>query len=218
MHAANHIFDLKFLTRGVCVLILLMFAGAGCSNQRQDVRINKRPVEYKTESLAAAVNQATRHLKGNTSWFFHCSPEFKYATIESTPETAIIQIKQANLTVGLSIRTELKEMADVKIKQHENGHAEICRRIYSDAEKVAFESATQAIGRVFSGKQSADSSPIKNAVDAASEFVCQRYRERTAVLADKVSARYDAITAHGSNKVAEREALNEAFSPLPNSL
>lgn len=151
---------------------------------------------------------------GKTQWFFHCRPRFESTVVSqqtkgSTFQTTV-RVNSVKMKLSLTVKTDCPP--EEKVRDHERGHAEICRRIYArHAESAAKGSCQSAIGKLFSGSGATRAEAVEEARKAAAMFVCAQYAEKTANLADDVNRAYDEITKNGRNSLSAARGVDAAF-------
>jgi hypothetical protein len=149
---------------------------------------------------------------GKTNWTFHCYSKFDYV-VESTISSASrchvsLRITRVNMKLTLPIEVITYAQAPPSLLQHENGHVQICTRIYEGAEMVATQACRQAVGKVYRGVGTTADAARGDALDQAAESVCALYRLKTVDYANQVSDRYDLLYANG---IVVDSAITEAF-------
>lgn len=149
--------------------------------------------------------------QGETSWFFHCYPNFNYRFDTRNSHQVTLIPQSVQMRIGLDVTQVVPHRCSEKLQAHEDGHVEICKRIYADAEKIAREYSEAAVGKPFTGTGATEKDAIDNAIDIASRFVCDKYSAKTGKLCDRVSAIYDEITSHGVADISEDKAIDQAF-------
>ena len=104
------------------------------------------------------------------------------------------------------------EGSPAKLLAHEEGHRLIGQHYYGHAEAAAHAAAQSLVGRTFEA-----GGPDRAAAEqAAGELVLaalkDAYMERTQARSAAANARYDALTEHGLNGVAEADAIAAAIA------
>lgn len=188
----------------LCATIACAPAGA-----QSPVEIVKGKVESEIR-----IDHLPRRITGDTDWFFRCHPDFHYERLQSAPNEARLKIDSVRMDIGLNIIQVLPEKRTKKLEQHENGHEQICRMLYADAEKHAKAACEAALGQTFTATGSSDGEAVDKAIEQCSKFICNRYIENTGNIADRVSAEYDNITQHGFNPMPEKKAIEIAFKKV----
>jgi hypothetical protein len=133
-----------------------------------------------------------------TTWYFACKPSFDYDVVsESTSggqTTAILLIRRVQMQISLPIQVRAAKNAPPDLLAHENGHVRICHIIYTDADRLARESAQKVIGRQFTGVGIDSEAARQKALDAAGEQICSAYRQGTVERVNDISDLYDQIS------------------------
>jgi len=136
------------------------------------------------------------------------------ATVPGEQPTCTITGIDANLRLDVVIW--LPTDTTPKIRAHEDGHRQISELFYARAEPIAKELAAKYVGRKLdiSGIEKKDTQP---AIEKAATKFCQEYLGAIEVPSQKVQERYDELTDHGRNRVAEKDAIKKAMqaAPLP---
>lgn len=158
---------------------------------------------------------------GKTQWFFHCRPRFQSVVLSQRLQgdrtQSTVRITSARMHLSLTVKTDCPPEA--KVRDHERGHVEICRRIYAQgAEAAARSSCQSAIGKVFSAEGATPALSVEAAHKAAAIFVCAQYTAETAGRADDVNRAYDQITQSGRNSLSAKAAVNAAFTRVKRSV
>jgi hypothetical protein len=110
------------------------------------------------------------------------------------------------LTLPIEVITYAQ--APPSLVEHENGHVQICTRIYEGAKVVATQACRQAVGKVYRGIGTTSDAAKGDALDQAAEDVCALFRLKTVDYANRVSDRYDVLCANG---IALDSAITQAF-------
>ena len=137
--------------------------------------------------------------------------------ISSTPgqkPTCTITGIEANLRLDVIIW--LPTDTTPKIRAHEDGHRQISEVFYAHADSVAKDLSAKYVGRTLdiNGTDKKDTQPAIERV--ATEF-CQEYLGAIEAPSQKVQERYDELTDHGRNRLAEKDAILRArlAAPMP---
>jgi hypothetical protein len=140
-----------------------------------------------------------------TNWTFHCYTKFKYDLIKiqrnqsDNPKNdkkvaVVLSIRRVKMTLSLPMTIWLADGAHRAIQYHEDGHKQICEKIYKNAEIIARNSCIPIIGKTFSGQGSSVDDATLQALKAANETICQSYRSGTVNIANHVSTIYDHLS------------------------
>lgn len=189
--------------------MLLCLCLSGCA-QPAKVVAHQPELEVQYPPKIYLANQ--REAGGLTLWFYHCRPQFKVdAQMADSGTQATITIRGVTMEIGLSIRELLPANPSKAVLEHEQGHIEICRRIYAQAPTIAREASQTMIGKQFSGGGHSQQEALTAARQAAAHDLCELYSAQTARRADALSAEYDRITFHGIAKVPPAPVVDEVF-------
>jgi hypothetical protein len=185
----------------------------GHIDRKAAVTIVKKPAYIQHGTFVEYQN--THSTRGITEWMFHCYPDLKYNEIERSLLTnktkVVIEVTKITLTIALPITIRLGQLASKKSVDHENGHVEIITQIYEKAQEAAREACEPIIGMRFEGEGANVEDAIASAVDKASQLACSNYKEKTVVIGNKLSQKYDEITRHGEEKISVPDAVKKSY-------
>lgn len=151
-----------------------------------------------------------------TRWFFHCEPTFEYDVVPNgDPKAVTVQIRGVKMKIGLSVIEHLPKGTNQKLLDHEQGHVEICRRVYSSARQHAEACCQNIMGKQFTGFGSEPRKATETALGEAAGTLCSQYTRLTADVANDVSEDYDTISAHGRADENPLITVDKAFKDLP---
>lgn len=126
---------------------------------------------------------------------------------------ATVRVRQIELTLELQLTIWLPDGATDKLRDHEEGHRRISEQVYAlRAEAAARKAASPADGRRLSGEAADCEGAAKAAMGTAVHETADRYLAGSAAVADEVNNVYDDLTGHGTNKLAEDDAIRQAFA------
>jgi hypothetical protein len=201
-----------------CLLsaLLLHGCGLGPSHGPEPVSIEVQPltVEKKLYAVGDAL-KASGAEEANTKWFFHCQTGFdtkEHWLSEGGLPQVELTVVSARIGLSLPVIVYLPDNASIKLKEHEDGHVDICRRVYATASPLAIDIAKNMIGKTFRGKGANKEEAREAALRRAGEYFCGSYTKKTADVVDAVSARYDEITEHSRAPVDSHLAVEQAFA------
>jgi hypothetical protein len=163
-----------------------------------NVVVEKKPIEMRKREMRGARMLENAAL---TRWFFHCAPDIQHQSNGSN----CIKVTGVNMRIGLTIEQMIPPNARRDLISHEDGHVDICKKVYSTAEKHARAASTSMIGKTFSGKSTEDAK-----IKAARE-ICAQYTSRTATACDTASALYDKLTQDAKHPMKREPALKRAL-------
>lgn len=151
-----------------------------------------------------------------TRWLYKCHPELSYdiesEKTEGKLEFTTVRITKADINVSLLV-TVLQAYSG-PLHSHENGHLEICQRIYNNAESAAQDSCEHVLGKSFKGSGETRAKALEAALQQARDEVCIDYAGKTSHYADVVSGKYDELTGRGRNELDPSQAVGEAFKQI----
>ncbi|HEY9683131.1 MAG TPA: hypothetical protein V6C86_16250 [Oculatellaceae cyanobacterium] len=200
-------------TRRLVRLFLACFFFAalcsGCTNS--SVTVDKAPPTVQTvhknvrsSSIPDSVDRAHSDLDltAYTTWFFGCKPIFDYQIVSEREAfgqtTTTLVIQGVNLQLSLPITIDIAKDALPSVVEHENGHVQICLKMYEHADATAREAARKLIGRPFTGTGATAGEARQKALDAAGAQLGADYRQGTVDEVNEASAYYDQLAAVSS--------------------
>lgn len=206
-------------------LMLTMLPGCssfmpGTSSQKKVVVIKVTRGKPQTTTLHLPKNELSKIVTNNisegvTQWVYLCHPEFQLVKDVKQKQggwfEAAIRLESVTVRLGLTITISLLADASQNTIDHENGHAEICKRVYSTAEAAAQKAAGEAMKKVFSGSGRTEAEAIERCVTEAREFFCSVYSSEVNITTNQVSNIYDAIDRDGPQGSPSIETVEVAF-------
>lgn len=151
---------------------------------------------------------------GVTKWKFECTCEVRYKVLEQfdDPGGCFVRIRVTGIDVGLALPITMWMPDDPPegLRQHEDGHAEICRRVYADAEKSARKIAESMIGKEYSGTGATIVDASKFASGIAVVDYANEFEAEVAKKCQDISEIYDYLASYTSTDKAK--LVDEAFS------
>jgi hypothetical protein len=201
------------------IVVLAVLALSGVAGAEEPVVVRKAP-----ESLAVRSFDPKHPPKempplnaseaAVTESVFACGAriEVETKTIDNKPvRTSIVGVR---LDLGLEVTEWLPKDVTPKIKAHEDGHRNISELYYENAEKIA-----ATIAKKYVGKQlEIQDGDVKAAIKKAASECCEEYLGAVEKPSQKVQEKYDEITDHGRNKVAEKRAIEKAVEEVKEEL
>lgn len=149
--------------------------------------------------------------KGLTEWFFHCYPEFEYKTESNpfSPNKITLTITKVKLTIScpVTVRVGRNDQATI---DHENGHVQLVRQVYSEAASAASEAARKILGKQYVGNGATSDEATSDALGQAGQEIGKNYTARTVLVANELSKNFDDITNHGNSKIPVQEAIKQS--------
>ncbi|HWE94099.1 MAG TPA: hypothetical protein VG269_09065 [Tepidisphaeraceae bacterium] len=198
---------------------VMVFALPGAAQANVTIKRDPPTVEYKIFDPADPPADMPRLNQGEsavTYTVFGCAANARYSVIDrkaaAGQKVATIELSGLQLTLRLQVVIYLPKNAPEKLKAHEEGHRRIAEQVYRErAETAAREVAADADHRKYEGEGGTAAAATKAAVQSAINPVAGGYLKLTADVSARVGEIYDDITAHGTNKIPEDEAIKKAF-------
>lgn len=162
--------------------------------------------------------QPTDHESAQTDWVFSLVPELDFSIKEEKKEAngfrIAIELTGVRLKLALPIKVMIDSKAPKSIEEHENGHVQICRRIYANCRNYAQDAVKNAIGKRFEGFGADRKMALSSALQQAAQEVAAPYRGKAVVLAEAVSSRYDQLCELKGYDGKIQRAIDDAFSQV----
>lgn len=197
-----------------------------CSASLLSSCVSKKPVELKKVPLT--VERVSFDPKGDLSkiplrenegavtvWSFGCRTDFDFDIVEKTFLTkndymVTIKIKSCRVELTAPVTVYLPKDADEQLIEHEDGHVEICRRIYASADRQALIAASQVIGKTYQASGTSLDDACRKAVEDASLTISQTYHDRASMSVNRISEAYDILdrAEPGNAKDLVEKAMN----------
>jgi hypothetical protein len=132
-----------------------------------------------------------------------------------SPSTIRAYPRSVEVTTRLAATIYTPQGAAQKLRDHEEGHRAIGAHYYLGADRAAREAAASLLGRAFDAS-GADRAGAEQAVQAMILAALKdAYMQRTQARSAAANARYDAITNHGRDAIAEAAAVAMAIEQDP---
>lgn len=144
---------------------------------------------------------------GTCVYQFACSTEAQAegSRLSHKPARVTEIVLRATLTVTLWTPAG----GPAKILAHEEGHREICEYYYDQAGEIGRRLAQRGLGLTLQAR----TKPAMTAeLDRLQKSVIHEFLEETATRCDFAQARFDAITEHSMNPIAENVAMVRAIA------
>lgn len=143
---------------------------------------------------------------------FGCSVELR----TESPRLALTQTTATVVGVDLGPRIQIdiwtQERSKADVASHEETHREIAEHYYGAAQSVAREIGQSTLGRKFNLPARATDKTFHLAVRAIEQAIVNTFMARTSRRCQFAQERFDAITDHGRNKVANDDAKAQALA------
>jgi hypothetical protein len=171
------------------------------------VKVDKEAPQVEVKILSADQSRARAKSKGEavqnvdtdayTEWFYSCKADLETEDVghddTSGASTVALKVNGIKFKLALPITIYLPANAKAELKEHEDGHVQICSIIYGRADSAALEAGRQVLGRTFNGMGKNLDEARHMALGQAQHVVAQCYHEGTANLADQASQKYEML-------------------------
>jgi len=184
-----------------------------------DVQITKQPLAIKKQFFDPVKDKGKVPLEAGeealTVWSFGCKSEFKFDVIEKIPlgkndYMVTIKIKSVHMTLSAPLTVFLPNGAPPETVQHEDGHVEICKRIYRDIDSECLDAGKSLIGKEYQDSGSTVQAACQRCVERASADIYERYHGKTSFPVNNVSAIFDDLSRESKEDPAV--LVEKAFS------
>lgn len=149
-----------------------------------------------------------------TVWSFGCKSDFEFDIVDNTrlkqnDVMVTLRITRSKITLSAPVTVFLPEGASSELVRHEEGHVEICKRIYGKVDKEAEAAASAVVGKEYQASGASVEDACREAVQRAGSDVCLRYHGISRSV-NRVSNIYDQLdrTDHDEMPVL----VNKAFA------
>ena len=193
---------------------------SSCAQPKETVSVSVNEPEVKIERVKSDTKQKdfdpTMHEIAQTDWIFSIIPELSFSIKDKKEDKKgyhlNLEVTGVKLKLALPIKTTVYEKAPQYVLDHENGHVEICRRIYKNARTYALEAAKNAFGKTYEGFGRDRKLALSNALEMAAQDIAAPYRVNTAGVAERVSANYDRLCEKEDRQKLVGKTIDDAFA------
>jgi len=206
--------------RALLVLAAGALAGASLRTvayaQRPAVRVTREePVITRTEfdprRPPPDMPPLTPPESGVCKTTFELSASLRYSSERLSRTAARIYVEGLDIVTGLRFDIYTIENAPPKLRAHEEGHRAIGEHYYRDAATIAENIGRRLIGKTFDGSGADEQAAHRNAFDKAVAEIEREYMARVRIPSAAANERFDEITKHGLDPIAEAEAVARAI-------
>jgi acetyl esterase/lipase len=212
--SANHNPSRAVLAAAIISAFCLVSQQALASNI--DIKVEKPQVETQRFDPHNPPPSIPNGLDADTAYTFKCRAQIQFNLKEfpdNNGQTNVgIKVTGAQITLALPIIEWVPDTASPELKAHEEGHVKILNHVYGMAKDNATKCAELLVGKVFTASGPDLSQARQRAVDAATESFCQAYHATTKAVADRLNARFDEITQHGTNDIPAKKGVEQTLS------
>ena len=187
--------------------LLLLPLLSACSQlsagQSAGISLDVKPLEKDVVYLEDRKDLAGRckdlDFEAFTEWFYHCNVELSYDEIKKEDASGFgsctLQIKGAKVKLSCPVQVCVSKKAPADTLAHEEGHVEICRRVYGRAPSVVQKACQSLMGKRFYGMGRSYEAARKQALSLAYGEISQTFRRLITDVAEEASDRYDRLAA-----------------------
>jgi hypothetical protein len=203
-----------------CLLaILLLSLVPPSASAAVSVRKSAPSIHYRTFDPAkppAEIAQGVPSEGAVTVCGFGFSAEPKYNVVSSDRGadgnwTAVVAVSDVAVYIRLSIVVWTPKGVAPKLKAHEEGHRKLDEMMYNKlADDAAQAAGAEMDGHQFTGTDTTAAKAEANAIQTMFQQAGRDYLAQTSAINEEINKMYDAITAHGTNDIAEAEAMKQA--------
>lgn len=142
---------------------------------------------------------------------FGCRVECQTESKRALLKLKLARITKVKMTISLDVTVWLPEKNTEKLRAHEEGHREICEAIYRRASALARKWGAKAIGLTLQHSLK-DEAAVVAEVKKLQQDLMDAYMKETAASCDRAQTYFDSITAHGTNSLPEKIAIERALA------
>lgn len=211
--------NLPFLLLGTALVLSV----SACQKPKEQTSITVDPplVEIAKIKDVVAKNAAidpAAHEIAQTDWAFSIDTKLDFSIKKEKQEKdgyhLWVEITGVKLKLALPIKTSISDKAPKYVVEHENGHVEICRRIYANAREQAQKAVAAVKGKQFEGFGADKKLALANALQVAGQEIAAPYRVSTAGLAERVSSNYDQLCEKEERRNQVEKTIDDAFAAV----
>lgn len=185
----------------ICGLLVMSLLLISCTNFA--VQFTKKPMTVKREFFDPVKDKGKIPLVAGeealTVWSFGCKTEFKFDVVDKVPlgkndYMVTIKIRQIHVTLTAPVTVYLPDGAPPQTVQHEDGHVEICKKVYAGIDSDAKSAARSVIGASYQDSGSSVEQACQRCIERASADVYERYQGKTSFPVNRVSEIFDDLS------------------------
>ncbi len=143
---------------------------------------------------------------------FELSASVTYSAERLSRTTARIYVDELDIVTRLFFDIYTMRDAPPKLRAHEEGHRAIGEHYYKDAAAIAEDIGRGLIGKTFDGTGDDQEAAQQNAFQEVVTEIERAYMARVRVPSAAANERFDEITNHGLDAIAESEAISQAIA------
>jgi hypothetical protein len=150
-----------------------------------------------------------------------CNTEFALEigvgySMEAVSATILkVFVDELDLVTALKLSIFTQKGSPNKLRAHEDGHRAIGEYYYKSSVKIAESVGKAMIGKEFAGSGANKAAAEQDGYQKINDAIEEAYMARTRLRALAANNRFDDITQHGLNAVAEADAIAMAVASDP---
>ena len=194
--------------------------GARLAGQPSPVRVTReepvvRRTEFDPERPPPDMPTLTPPEAGVCNTTFELAASVSYSAEPLSPTTARVYVDELDLTTRLAFDIYTARGAPAKLRAHEEAHRQIAEHYYRNAPTIAAEIGRRLIGQTFDGAGIDPDAAQRDGFEKVIAAIEQAYMARVRTPSAAANVRFDEITNHGLNDIAEAEAIALATGADP---
>jgi hypothetical protein len=138
---------------------------------------------------------------------FELSASVSYSAERLSRTTSRIYVDELDIVTRLKFDIFTIRNAPPKLRAHEEAHREIGERFYENAAQIAEDIGRRLIGATFDGSGADEQAAQRDGFQRVVTAIEQAYMARVRIPSVAANERFDEITNHGLNPIAEAEAI-----------
>jgi len=187
--------------------------------QRSPVRVRREePVVKRTEfdprRPPRDMPPLTPPESGVCKTTFELSANVTYSAERLSRTTARIYVDELDIVTRVRFDIFTVKGGPPKLRAHEEGHRAIGEHYYQGAAAIAAEIGRKLIGATFDGTGADQEAAQQNGFEQVVAEIEHAYMARVRIPSAAANERFDEITEHGLNPIAEAEAIALAIAAL----
>lgn len=138
---------------------------------------------------------------------FELAASVSYSAERLSRTSARVYVDELDIVTRLTFDIYTIADAPAKLIAHEEAHRAIGEHFYRDAAKIAEDIGRRLIGATFDGTGATEEAAQQNGFDKVVAAIERDYMARVRIPSAAANERFDEITNHGLNPIAEADAI-----------
>jgi hypothetical protein len=138
---------------------------------------------------------------------FELAASVSYSAERLSRTAARVYVDELDIVTRLTFDIYTIANAPSKLIAHEEAHRAIGEHFYKDAAKIAEEIGRRLIGTTFDGTGATEEAAQQSGFDKVVASIERDYMARVRIPSAAANERFDELTNHGLNPIAETEAI-----------